>query len=55
LIEQGKKALERLGPKFDQAFYNFDEEVARVAIKEVRADLLANWKPVLIGKPFLEQ
>lgn len=53
LIEQGKKARERLGPKFDQAFYNFDKEAAKQAMKQVREDLLANWKPVLTGKPFL--
>ena len=53
LIAQGKKPRERLGPKFDQAFYNFDKEAAKQAMKQVRGDLLANWKSVLTGKPFL--
>jgi hypothetical protein len=47
LIAQGQAARERLGPVFDQAFCNFDERAATVAMRAVRKDLLANWQRVL--------
>lgn len=47
LLKQAEAARERLGPKFDQAFYNFDEGAAKQALRAVRDDMMANWKNVL--------
>lgn len=49
---QSEQARERLGAKFDQAFYNFDKEAAVEAMKEVYEDLQANWKCVLPERTF---
>ena len=45
--EQAEQARERLGPKFDQAFYNFDTQALEKSMKGLREDLLMHWKPVL--------
>lgn len=47
LLAQADAARQRLGPAFDQAFCNFDERAATVAMRAIRGDLLANWKRVL--------
>jgi hypothetical protein len=48
LLEQAKAMRERVGPEaFDQAFCNFDERAALVAMRAVRADLVENWQRVL--------
>jgi hypothetical protein len=48
LLAQASAMRERLGPAaFDQAFCNFDDRAALVAMRAVRADLVANWKRVL--------
>jgi len=45
--QQAEQARERLGAAFDQAFYNFDKEAAKEAMKAVHEDLRTNWKHVL--------
>lgn len=48
LLAQAEAARERLGAEaFDQAFCNFDERAATVAMRAIRSDLLANWKRVM--------
>lgn len=44
---QAGHARERLGPRFDQAFYNFDTRALEQSMKGLREDLLMHWKPVL--------
>lgn len=55
MLEQAKQARDRLGAKFDQAFYNFDEKAARQAMKAVHKDLLVNWEPVMTGNSFADK
>lgn len=50
ITNQAKQVRERLGAKFDQAFYNFDEKAAKMAMRAVHEDLRANWKCVLPEK-----
>jgi hypothetical protein len=48
LLAQARAMRERVGAAaFDQAFCNFDDRAALVAMRAVRADLVANWKRVL--------
>jgi len=48
LLSQARTMRERVGAAaFDQAFCNFDDRAALVAMRAVRADLVANWKRVL--------
>jgi hypothetical protein len=55
ILKQAKQARDRLGEKFDQAFYNFDLNAAYFAMVDVSDDLLDNWKPVMTGKSFNER
>lgn len=54
ILEQAKQARDRLGAKFDQAFYNFDKTATDQAMKAVHEDLLANWEPVMSGKSYFD-
>jgi hypothetical protein len=48
LLAQADAARQRLGAAvLDQAFCNFDERAATVAMRAIRSDLLANWQRVL--------
>jgi hypothetical protein len=48
LLAQAAAMRERVGESaFDQAFCNFDERAALVAMRALRADLAANWQRVL--------
>lgn len=48
LLAQAEATRQRVGPEaFDQAFCNFDERAATVAMRAIRADLVANWQRVL--------
>ncbi|HEY9024267.1 MAG TPA: hypothetical protein VIP05_08200 [Burkholderiaceae bacterium] len=48
LLAQARAMRERVGQvAFDQAFCNFDDRAALVAMRGVRPDLVANWKRVL--------